>query len=189
MGLDPSVFHWPEGKSFKAGDVLIFNYSNPLFKVEQVTKTQFDNCYSDYNPIKTYDSGHDKVKVEKGTTYFICAVPDYCGYGMRIVINAQGAEYVVGGKIGWDLDPSVFHWPEGKSFKAGDVLIFNYSNPLFKVEQVNKTQFDNCYSDYNPIKTYDSGHDKVKVEKGTTYFICAVPDYCGYGMRIVINAT
>ncbi|KAL4602428.1 hypothetical protein ACB092_10G052900 [Castanea dentata] len=110
-------------------------------------------------------------------------------YLLIICENAQGAEYVVGGKIGWDLDPSVFHWPEGKSFKAGDVLIFKYSNPLFKVEQVTKTQFDNCYSDYNPIKTYDSGHDKVKVEKGTTYFICAVPDYCGYGMRIVINAT
>ncbi|KAK7847785.1 basic blue protein [Quercus suber] len=109
-------------------------------------------------------------------------------YILIICENAQGAEYVVGGKIGWDLDPSVFHWPEGKSFKAGDILIFNYSNPLFKVEQVNKTQFDNCYSDFNPIKTYDSGHDKVAIGKGTTYFICATPDYCGYGMRIVINA-
>lgn len=66
--------------------------------------------------------------------------------------------------------------------------VFKYSNPLFKVEQVNQTQFDNCYSDFNPIKSYDSGHDKVAIGKGTTYFICATPDYCGYGMRIVINA-
>ena len=66
--------------------------------------------------------------------------------------------------------------------------VFKYSNPLYSVEQVNKTQFDSCYSDSNPIKTYDSGHDRVPIAKGTTYFICGVPDYCGYGMRIVINA-
>jgi hypothetical protein len=36
--------------------------------------------------------------------------------------KAQGAEYVVGDKLGWDLDPSIFHWPEGKNFNAGDVL-------------------------------------------------------------------
>ena len=66
--------------------------------------------------------------------------------------------------------------------------VFNYSNPFYKVEQVNKAQFDSCYSNSNPIKTYSSGHDRVVLEKGTTYFICAVPDYCGYGMRIAINA-
>lgn len=43
-------------------------------------------------------------------------------YILIICENAQGTEYIVGGKIGWDLDPSVFRWPDGKSFKAGDVL-------------------------------------------------------------------
>ncbi len=67
----------------------VFNYKNPLFKVEAVDKTAYDRCFANGHPKKVYSSGHDRVVLEKGANYFICAVPDYCGYGMRIAINAQ----------------------------------------------------------------------------------------------------
>ncbi|KAJ4721724.1 Basic blue protein [Melia azedarach] len=99
------------------------------------------------------------------------------------------SEHVVGGNKGWDLYPELYFWPDGKHFKAGDVLIFKYNNPLFHVEAVNESQYINCNSEGQPKKIYSSGHDRVVLHKGLNYFICGGIDYCGYGMKIVVNAT
>ncbi len=42
--------------------------------------------------------------------------------------EAQGTEYIVGDKKGWNLYPEIYYWPEGKNFKAGDFLSKFMSN-------------------------------------------------------------
>ncbi|GFY85438.1 plantacyanin [Actinidia rufa] len=39
-------------------------------------------------------------------------------------VPSHGATYTVGGPGGWTFNLS--NWPKGKSFNAGDVLVFNY---------------------------------------------------------------
>ncbi|KAJ4721726.1 Basic blue protein [Melia azedarach] len=105
------------------------------------------------------------------------------------ITATSATEYVVGGNKGWDLYPELYYWPNGKHFKAGDVLIFNYRNPPYTVEAVNESQYINCNAMGHPKKVYTSGHDRVVVHKGLNYFICGNIDYCMYGMRIAVNAT
>ncbi|KAH0974042.1 hypothetical protein GBA52_015941 [Prunus armeniaca] len=100
----------------------------------------------------------------------------------------HGTEYVVGDDKGWDLYPEVCNWGKDKHFKAGDVLVFKYSNPLFSVAAVDAKGYQCCKSKGHLKKLYNSGDDHVVLKKGQNYFICNVIDYCGYGMRISVHA-
>ncbi|CAL9029331.1 unnamed protein product [Prunus brigantina] len=100
----------------------------------------------------------------------------------------HGTEYVVGDDKGWDLYPEVCNWGKDKHFKAGDVLVFRYSNALFSVAAVDAKGYQSCSAKGHLKKLYNSGDDHVVLKKGQNYFICNVIDYCGYGMRIAVHA-
>jgi hypothetical protein len=67
----------------------VFNYDTPLYEVAAVDEQGYQNCNAINHPKKIYTSGHDRIALEKGQNYFICSTPDYCGYGMKIAINAK----------------------------------------------------------------------------------------------------
>ncbi|KAI3873821.1 hypothetical protein MKW92_052185 [Papaver armeniacum] len=105
----------------------------------------------------------------------------------------QGRYYFVGGRQGWDLYPELIRWPQGKHFKAGDVLVFNYNTEggnLFSPVRVDKAGYEKC--DPSVLKMSDrfngTGHDRMRLTKGYNCFISAVQDYCGYGMKIAVYA-
>ncbi|KAL7235833.1 hypothetical protein ACSBR1_019174 [Camellia fascicularis] len=98
---------------------------------------------------------------------------------------AQGSNFTVGDAGGWTF--SVSGWPNGKSFKAGDILVFNYSPGIHNVVAVGKADHDNCNVP-NGAKTYTSGRDQIRLAKGPNYFICGIPGHCGAGMRIAVTA-
>ncbi|XP_012071362.1 basic blue protein [Jatropha curcas] len=98
---------------------------------------------------------------------------------------ANAAIYIVGGSNGWTFN--VAGWPKGKSFKAGDVLVFNYAQAAHNVVAVNKAGYTSC----NPpkgAKTYTSGKDRIKLVKGQNFFICSFPGHCQGGMKIAVTA-
>ncbi|XP_042511722.1 basic blue protein-like [Macadamia integrifolia] len=95
--------------------------------------------------------------------------------------------YHVGDAKGWDLYPQVMDWPRNKHFKAGDTLVFKYSNPVYGVAKVDALEFKRCQKNRG-TEEYNSGNDRFTLQKGFNYFISIFPDYCGYGMRIQVYA-
>ncbi|KAK7359076.1 hypothetical protein VNO77_01022 [Canavalia gladiata] len=98
---------------------------------------------------------------------------------------ARAATYTVGDADGWTLN--MVGWPNGKHFKAGDTLVFNYSPGAHNVVVVNKEGYDTCRTPRG-AKVYESGKDQIKIGKGQNYFICNFAGHCESGMKIAVNA-
>ncbi|XP_019238577.1 PREDICTED: basic blue protein-like [Nicotiana attenuata] len=96
---------------------------------------------------------------------------------------ANATTYNVGDDGGWDI--GVSNWPNGKNFKVGDVLVFNYPKNVHSVVIVNKENYDSCTPSG---KTLTSGNDKVTLGKGTSYFICGKPTHCQFDQKIAVTA-
>ncbi|KAL3614597.1 hypothetical protein CASFOL_030496 [Castilleja foliolosa] len=95
--------------------------------------------------------------------------------------SAQAKIYNVGDAMGWDYGAD--EWNKGKSFKAGDILVFKYDVGAHNVAVVDKANYDSCTAPSN-AKIYASGNDRVTLKKGTNYFICTFPTHCDFGMKI-----
>ncbi|CAI9769247.1 unnamed protein product [Fraxinus pennsylvanica] len=98
---------------------------------------------------------------------------------------AESASYVVGGSGGWTFNVS--GWPNGKKFKAGDTLVFNYKSGIHNVVAVNKGGYQGCTTPRG-AKVYKTGKDQIKLVKGQNFFICNLPGHCQSGMKIAITA-
>lgn len=53
-----------------------------------VSKEDYDSC-SSTGGAKVYQSGKDRIKLSKGSNYFICTLPGHCQSGMKIAITAS----------------------------------------------------------------------------------------------------
>ncbi|KAB2636545.1 basic blue protein-like [Pyrus ussuriensis x Pyrus communis] len=89
------------------------------------------------------------------------------------IVSAQKTTFTVGDKSGWTFN--VENWTDGKKFKAGDELVFNYDPSLHNVAVVDANEYSSC----NP----------VKLSKGLNYFICTVPGHCDADVKISVNAS
>ncbi|CAI9103899.1 OLC1v1002487C1 [Oldenlandia corymbosa var. corymbosa] len=96
----------------------------------------------------------------------------------------SAAEWFVGDNAGWGYH--VAGWEDGKSFKAGDILVFNYPLGSHTVVQVNKANYDSCTPSGT---TFASGLDFITLKPGFNYFISGIsPDCSNLGMKIAVNA-
>ncbi|KAL4632568.1 hypothetical protein ACB092_04G060700 [Castanea dentata] len=98
--------------------------------------------------------------------------------------NILAATYTVGDAGGWTFN--VVGWPNGKTFRAGDVLVFNYNPAFHNVVGVGKNGYDTCTASSG--QTFQSGSDQIKLVQGGNYFICGFPGHCAKNMKIAINA-
>ncbi|KAL9245113.1 hypothetical protein vseg_018801 [Gypsophila vaccaria] len=103
---------------------------------------------------------------------------------MAMTQTTFGAVYTVGGAGGWTFN--VAGWPNGKSFRAGDVLAFNYARNLHNVVPVSKRGYDSCNA--AGARASQTGHDRIRLRKGPNFFICSIPGHCQAGMKIAVNA-
>ncbi|KAL6315765.1 hypothetical protein AAG906_007192 [Vitis piasezkii] len=97
----------------------------------------------------------------------------------------HAATYTVGDADGWIYD--VVNWPNGKTFKAGDVLVFNYLPELHNVVEVDINGYNRCKAPAGS-KVHNSGNDKITLVKGTNSFICTFEGHCLQGMKITVTA-
>ena len=102
-----------------------------------------------------------------------------------MVVTAEAATYTVGGAGGWTFNS--VSWPKGKRFRAGDILVFNYSPQAHNVVSVNKAGYDSCTAQAG-ARVFSSGKDQIKLVKGQNFFICSLPGHCGSGMKIAVTA-
>ncbi|XP_068319531.1 basic blue protein-like [Pyrus communis] len=102
------------------------------------------------------------------------------------IVSAKKTTFTVGDKSGWTFN--VENWTDGKKFKAGDELVFNYDPSLHNVAVVDANEYSSC-SVSSSSRTFTTGKDPVKLSKGLNYFICTVPGHCDAGVKISVNAS
>ncbi|XP_072953244.1 basic blue protein-like [Typha angustifolia] len=105
-----------------------------------------------------------------------------------LLINGQLVEsaiYTVGGGGGWTFN--TVGWPKGKSFRAGDVLVFKYSPAAHDVVPVNAAGYRSCNAPRGS-KKFKSGNDRIRLRRGTNYFICSFAGHCQAGMKMAVRA-
>ncbi|KAM1392411.1 hypothetical protein ACFX2I_019990 [Malus domestica] len=98
---------------------------------------------------------------------------------------ADAKTYTVGDRGGWTFN--VAGWPSGKTFRAGDILVFNYGAAAHNVVAVNKAGYQTCNTP-GAAKVYQTGRDQIRLAQGQNFFICNFPGHCQSGMKIAITA-
>ncbi|CAL4885196.1 unnamed protein product [Urochloa decumbens] len=96
------------------------------------------------------------------------------------------ASHIVGGDYGgWKFN--VDRWAKGRTFRAGDQLVFNYNRAVHDVAMVDAAAYRSCVVPRG-ARVLRSGRDKVRLGRGTHYFVCTVPGHCQAGMKIAVRA-
>ncbi|KAJ9687355.1 hypothetical protein PVL29_016014 [Vitis rotundifolia] len=112
------------------------------------------------------------------------AIPTATALLLWVVLHlrtAHAATYTVGDSSGWTFN--VESWTDGKSFRAGDVLVFNYDPKDHNVVAVDQYSYDTCTVGEG-AKVYESGNDSIELVKGENCFICSFLSHCDSGMKI-----
>ncbi|XP_074585422.1 chemocyanin-like [Curcuma longa] len=98
---------------------------------------------------------------------------------------ADGATFNVGDRGGWTFN--TVGWADGKSFRAGDVLVFRYNPSVHNVVAVSAAGYNSC-SAPSGSRVFTSGNDRITLGRGTSYFICSFAGHCRSGMKIAVTA-
>ncbi|KAK1402272.1 Phytocyanin domain-containing protein [Heracleum sosnowskyi] len=91
--------------------------------------------------------------------------------------------------VAWDFN--IKDWPSGKTFHAGDIIVFNYNRNLHNVVTINETKYEeylNCVVS-DKAKVLSTGNDAIILQNGVNYFICGTMRHCTSGMQIAIVTT
>ncbi|XP_074585530.1 chemocyanin-like [Curcuma longa] len=98
---------------------------------------------------------------------------------------ADAATFTVGDRGGWAFN--TVGWADGKSFRAGDVLVFKYNPSVHNVVAVSAAGYNSC-SAPSGSRVFTSGNDRITLGRGTSYFICSFAGHCRSGMKIAVTA-
>ncbi|RCV08222.1 hypothetical protein SETIT_1G308500v2 [Setaria italica] len=100
-------------------------------------------------------------------------------------IAEAAASHMVGDYGGWKFN--VDRWTKGRTFRAGDQLVFRYNRAVHDVAVVDAAAYRSCVVPRG-AKVLRSGRDKVRLGRGTHYFVCTVRGHCQAGMKIAVRA-
>ncbi|XP_047337961.1 blue copper protein 1a-like [Impatiens glandulifera] len=97
--------------------------------------------------------------------------------------------HVVGDDKGWTLNFDYQAWAQGKEFRVGDKLVFNYNKDSHNVLKVNGTGFQQCNATSAIGEALISGNDIVTLATpGRKWYICGIGKHCEVGnMKLVIT--
>ncbi|AQK74561.1 Chemocyanin precursor [Zea mays] len=101
-------------------------------------------------------------------------------------VAEAAASYMVGDYGGWKFN--VDRWAKGRTFRAGDVLVFSYNRAVHDVAVVNAAAYRSCAVPNKGARVLRSGRDKVRLGRGTHYFACTVRGHCQAGMKLAVRA-
>ncbi|CAD6246255.1 unnamed protein product [Miscanthus lutarioriparius] len=103
------------------------------------------------------------------------------------VATASAVTFIVGESSGWTLGSVNYTtWASGKTFAAGDNLVFNFATGAHDVVVVDKSGYDGC-STSNAASTIQNGPATVTLTSGTHYYICGFTGHCGAGMKLAVT--
>ncbi|KAF9590794.1 hypothetical protein IFM89_038386 [Coptis chinensis] len=96
--------------------------------------------------------------------------------------------YKVGDANGWTIPVVDYYkkWAADKTFKVGDVIVFEYNNQ-HNVLEVNQNDYDTC-NVTAALQTYESGNDSITLSRsGYFYYLCGIPGHCLAGQKVDIR--
>ncbi|KAF0913317.1 hypothetical protein E2562_021967 [Oryza meyeriana var. granulata] len=100
---------------------------------------------------------------------------------------AAATRYTVGDGEGWTTGVNYNNWANGKFFRQGDELVFNYQSRAHTVTEVSQSGFDSCNGN-NALSNDDGGSTTIRLSyPGMHYFICTTPGHCNNGMKLAVN--
>ncbi|XP_051128042.1 mavicyanin-like [Andrographis paniculata] len=105
---------------------------------------------------------------------------------MKIV---YGDIYKVGDTAGWTTIGNIDYkqWAKTKTFRLGDIIVFEYNPEFHNVMQVTHAQFRSCNAS-SPIATHTTGNDSITITtRRHHFFLCGVPGHCQAGQKLDIN--
>ncbi|XVE98351.1 hypothetical protein REPUB_Repub03eG0098900 [Reevesia pubescens] len=117
---------------------------------------------------------------------------------MAIAAMLQGSwaqtPYVVGDALGWVIPPgsasAVYTtWAANKTFRVGDILVFNFLNGSHDVASVTRENYDACNASSPLLLLSNSPANVTLNQTGPHYFLCAFPGHCGAGQKLAINVS
>ncbi|KAK7246967.1 hypothetical protein RIF29_41840 [Crotalaria pallida] len=120
----------------------------------------------------------------RGNCAIVALMLLFCMLAFQSEIS-HAASYAVGDAGGWTFN--VINWPNGKIFKAGDTIVFNYNTKFHNVVVVDEAGYKACTASPGD-KVYESGNDEIQLTKGPNYFLCSIPTHCDRGMKIAVFA-
>ncbi|KAI9184904.1 hypothetical protein LWI28_002329 [Acer negundo] len=101
-----------------------------------------------------------------------------CIQNNRCIILTGERVFVVGDGKGWTIIFDYQAWAEGKDFRVGDKLVFNYPGGAHTVLKVNGTGFQNCIKP-PASEALTSGSDEIVLATpGRKWYICGVGAHC-----------
>ncbi|XVF49440.1 hypothetical protein PTKIN_Ptkin04bG0012200 [Pterospermum kingtungense] len=111
----------------------------------------------------------------------LCFLAVFC-----FALTSDAATYMVGDTSGWDISSDIDSWVSDKTFKIGDVLLFQYSS-YHNVCEVTKESFQSCNT-RDKLRTYSNGNTTVTLSNGgNRYFVCGNQLHCLGGMKLQVN--
>ncbi|XVF73536.1 hypothetical protein PTKIN_Ptkin12aG0209600 [Pterospermum kingtungense] len=88
--VQPTPNLWDEGSGVVVV-VVVFNYDSSSHSVDEVSKSDYDNCNSG-NALKSYTGGKTVITLSStGTMYFICPTAGHCSAGMKVAVPVVAA--------------------------------------------------------------------------------------------------
>ncbi|XP_076934344.1 uclacyanin 1-like [Bidens hawaiensis] len=82
---------WASQQTFIVGDTLVFNFTNGLHDVAEVSAAAYDPCTST-NPISLITTGPATLALTTaGSHYYICTFTSHCQIGQKLAINVSAS--------------------------------------------------------------------------------------------------
>lgn len=103
-----------------------------------------------------------------------------------VAAASAATSFTVGEGSGWALNVNYDNWASGKTFVAGDKLVFNFATGQHDVLEVDKSGYDSCSSS-NPTNSIQNGPATVTLTTGTHYYICGISGHCSAGMKLAVT--
>uniref|UniRef100_A0ACD5ZRF3 Uncharacterized protein n=1 Tax=Avena sativa TaxID=4498 RepID=A0ACD5ZRF3_AVESA len=102
---------------------------------------------------------------------------------------AAAKTYIVGDAAGWSKNVEA-SWLGGKTFYAGDVLVFKYDKERHDLVMLGGKGYRRCQVPRRSTKSrvLRTGNDAVTLRRGNNYFICGQPGHCKNNMKLAVKA-
>ncbi|WMV21878.1 hypothetical protein MTR67_015263 [Solanum verrucosum] len=80
------------------------------------------------------------------------------------------------------------NWAAGKTFRVGDILVFNFATDRHDMQQVEETSFDGCNSQNAIGAAIMTGPTNITLNSTDDhYFICTIGTHCQGGQKLEIS--
>ncbi|CAM8946263.1 unnamed protein product [Rhodiola kirilowii] len=105
---------------------------------------------------------------------------------LAMVVPSLATDHNVGDSAGWVVGTDYSTWTQGKTFKVGDNLVFNYGSG-HTVDEVKSADYSSCTTG-NSITTDSSGSTTIPLKTtGDHYFICGTTGHCSNGQKLSVK--